>query len=415
MQNKDASISGPKFKTDFIIIGCGIIGINIAADLRKRFPRSKISIIEKEKVPAFHSTGRNSGVLHAGFYYTADTLKAKFTAEGNHFYTDYCKTMGLPINPCGKLVVARNENEVQQFKILLSRAKSNGVALNRVSLSEALKLEPRLNSKFDCLWSPKTSTVDPVAITHSLLKELAKANVETYWDTKFVNKASHNQIQTTRGTFQFEMLINTAGLYADVVAKNFGFAKDLRVLPFKGLYLYASKDAPIFRRHIYPVPNLNNPFLGVHHTQTVDGYSKIGPTAIPAFWREQYKGFERFQLKEFLQIMGDEMSLFFKSDFDFRRLALEEIKKYSRRVLLRESAELATAIHPQHYIKWGQPGIRAQLFDTKQKKLVMDFCIEGAGNNFHVLNAISPAFTCSKPFAQYFVSKMLNESSQVKN
>lgn len=389
-----------KNKTDFLVIGAGIIGISIAIELRKRNPKAKITLIEKESSAAYHSSGRNSGVLHAGFYYTADSLKAKFTKQGNEYLKDYCKTKGLRINHCGKLVVTRNEADLKSLEELFVRAKNNGVVLEELSTQDAQSIEPRVVTHKKAGWSPNTSVVDPLEVMKSLVEDANKAGIEILFDCVFIKKTSSG-IETSKGLYECGFLINAAGLYADKIAKEYDFSQKYRILPFKGLYIYNTNPQKCFNTHIYPVPNLKNPFLGVHHTLTVDGNSKIGPTAIPAFWREQYSGFSRFNLAESVSIISDEIKLLFMGGFDFRSLAIEEIKKYSKTRLISEAAEMATDVKVEDYMKWGKPGIRAQLLNIETKKLEMDFKFEGDSNSLHVLNAVSPAFTCSQPFAQY--------------
>jgi L-2-hydroxyglutarate oxidase LhgO len=201
-------------------------------------------------------------------------------------------------------------------------------------------------------------------------------------------------------------VVNCAGLYADRVALDFGFSRRFRILPFKGLYLYSDEPPHRLRTNIYPVPDLRNPFLGVHFTLTVDGKIKIGPTAIPAFWREQYQGLQRFDFREFLEIAWRDLGLFWSAGFDFRRLAVEELRKYSRHHLVSLAQVLATEVHPANYRKWGRPGIRAQLINIETRKLEMDFVLEGDQRSFHVLNAVSPAWTCSIPFARHVCDEM---------
>ena len=190
-------------------------------------------------------------------------------------------------------------------------------------------------------------------------------------------------------------------MHADSTARQYGFSQHYRIVPFKGLYLYGAEKAPRFRTNIYPVPDLRNPFLGVHFTVTVDGHAKIGPTAIPAFWREQYGGLERFDLADCVATLLRELGLIVFAGFDFRRLALEELLKYNRRHLVKLAGELATDVEVGHYTKWGKPGIRAQLMDIRTRKLEMDFVLEGDESSFHVLNAVSPGWTCSIPFAEH--------------
>jgi len=198
-------------------------------------------------------------------------------------------------------------------------------------------------------------------------------------------------------------VINAAGLYADRVARDFGFSERYRILPFKGLYLYSNEPAGAFRTNIYPVPDLRNPFLGVHFTIKADGHAKIGPTAIPAFWREQYHGFDNFSFRELVEVLIREAGLMLSANFDFRKLAIEEIQKYYRPHLASLAARLAHGVKASDYTHWGEPGIRAQLLDIKSRKLEMDFVIEGDEKSTHVLNAVSPGWTCSIPFAGYVV------------
>jgi L-2-hydroxyglutarate oxidase LhgO len=181
--------------------------------------------------------------------------------------------------------------------------------------------------------------------------------------------------------------------------------RQYRILPFKGLYLYGDAREKL-RTNVYPVPDLGNPFAGVHFTVTVDGHVKIGPTATPAFWREQYSGFSGFRLGEFAQIAARELSLLSRNDFGFRDLAIAEIRKYWRPHLAALAGRLVPDIEPQHYRTWGPPGIRAQLFDVGKRKLEMDFVVEGDDRSLHVLNAVSPAFTCSLPFADYLAERV---------
>ena len=161
-----------------------------------------------------------------------------------------------------------------------------------------------------------------------------------------------------------------------------------------------------FKTHIYPVPDLRNPFLGVHFTVRADGRAKIGPTAIPALWREQYRGLENFSAGELLEIAWRGVGLLVSSDFDFRRLAAEELLKYSRPRLVALAAALATDVRPESYVRWGEAGIRAQLLDIRARRLVMDFLVEGDARSLHVLNAVSPGFTCALPFAGHVCGRI---------
>lgn len=160
------------------------------------------------------------------------------------------------------------------------------------------------------------------------------------------------------------------------------------------------------KTNIYPVPNLRNPFLGVHFTLTVDGRVKIGPTAIPAFWREQYSGFERFSVSEMAEVIYRELGLFCRANFDFRSLAVEEIKKYRKNYLLERAEHLVNGLDRSLFQAWGPAGIRAQLLNIETRSLEMDYVLQGDSGSLHVLNAVSPAFTSSIPFAEYVCEKI---------
>jgi L-2-hydroxyglutarate oxidase LhgO len=388
-------------ETDFLVVGGGIIGLSVARELKRRHHGARVVLIEKENDLGAHASGRNSGVLHAGFYYTADSLKARFCRNGNRRLTEYCESKGLRINKCGKLVVAKNEDELLRLNELLQRGMQNGVALQLITAEEARAIEPRVKTFSKALFSPTTSTVDPMEVMRSLAADARREGIDFRLGASYISR-TEGQTLTSQGPFKTRYLVNTAGLYADRIARDFGFSQNYRILPFKGLYLYAQEPAgTFFRTNIYPVPDLRNPFLGVHFTLTVDGKTKIGPTATPAFWREQYAGWDRFRWEEFLDILLRQAGLFFFSGFDFKGLAMEELRKYSKAHLVSLATGLAENIRPEHYKKWGKPGIRAQLLNTRERKLEMDFVLEGDDCSLHVLNAVSPGFTCALPFAEH--------------
>ncbi|MBN8248010.1 MAG: L-2-hydroxyglutarate oxidase [Verrucomicrobia bacterium] len=391
--------------TDYLVIGGGIIGVCVARELRRRHPNRSVLLVEKESRVGLHASGRNSGVLHAGFYYSADSLKARFCRDGNRALREYIQSRGLALNPCGKLVVARSAADLPQLDELLRRGARNGVELQSVSAAEARRIEPRVITHERALWSPTTATADPSEVIAAMRRDAAAEGVQVWTDAAYAGR-SGDAVVTARGGVTAGYVVNCAGLYADRVALDFGFSQHYRILPFKGLYLYSSEPAGAFRTNIYPVPDLRNPFLGVHFTVTVDGHAKIGPTAIPAFWREQYTGLDRFDPLEFTEIAWRDLGLFLFAGFDFRRLAVEELRKYSRTHLATLARELATDVRPSDYSEWGRPGIRAQLMDIRTRKLEMDFVIEGDARSLHVLNAVSPAWTCSLPFAAHVCDRL---------
>ncbi len=392
---------------DIIIIGAGIMGLALARALKQRKPELSILILEKESEIAQHASGRNSGVLHAGFYYTADSLKARFTVAGSNALREFCKTRSIPINECGKIVVATNAAEVEGLYELERRGKRNGSDVSIITTVEAEKIEPNIRTHEKALFSPKTASTDPALVCEAIARELRSAGVDIKLGTQFL-RAEDNCIITSSGKLKYNILVNAAGLYADKIAQQFGFSRDYTIIPFKGLYLKYEKNKSDVKTNIYPVPNLKNPFLGVHFTKTSNGAIKIGPTAIPAFWREHYNGLSRFSLQEFSQISFEEAKLFFANSFGFRSLAFEELQKYSRKYFISQATKLVKEIDINGFGEYTRPGIRAQLLNLKTRQLVQDFVVEGDAQSVHILNAVSPGFTCSFPFAEYVIERYIS-------
>jgi len=401
-------MNNPNLEIDYLIIGAGVIGLTLARELKGRYPNASIAIVEKEPDVAYHSSGRNSGVLHAGFYYTSDSLKAKFTCEGNALMRQYCNDNNLRINECKKVVVAMNEQELESLYELERRGKANGVDVRLITTEELEKIDPNAVTFKYALWSPNTATVDPVEVCKCFKNELIEKGVKIFFDEPYQKRINGNTIKTAKHTITAKKIINAAGLYADKIAKNFGYSKNYTIIPFKGIYLkYKGNDKPICT-NIYPVPNLKNPFLGVHYTITVDGVTKIGPTSIPAFWRENYKGWSNFRFGELCHILWWEAKLFLCNSFGFRSLAIDEVKKYKRSYFTGLATKMVKTIDKTGFKEWSKPGIRAQLLDVRTKKLVMDFVVEGDKDSVHVLNAVSPAFTGCIPFVRWVVDNYID-------
>jgi L-2-hydroxyglutarate oxidase len=360
-------------RPDFLIVGAGVIGLSIARELRKRHAAATISVIDREPQLAAHASGRNSGVLHAGFYYSPDSLKARFTRVGNERMTAYCLERNLPILRCGKLVIPRDATELAPLDELHRRGVANGVQLSMISAVEARELEPRVRVFERAIWSPSTATVNPRQVMESLLADARRESIDVR-----LGEAWHRRSDAG-------YIINAAGLGAVRIAQEFGFATHYRMIPFRGAYLYSNEPQGALRTHIYPVPDPRFPFLGVHFTLTVDGAIKIGPTARPSI------------------LQGARLLL---TQAELRRQALEELRKSSRRHIVGLAASLATGVDVSQYRKWGLPGVRAQLYDTRRRALEMDFVLEHDDRSMHVLNVVSPGFTCALPFAEHVVDRM---------
>ena len=385
---------------DILVIGGGVIGLTLALELKRRRPGDRIILLDKEPAVGAHASGRNSGVLHAGFYYSADSLKARFCREGNRELRAYIQAKGLPLRQCGKLVVAQDESQLAALDELARRGERNGVAVDMITLDRARQIEPRVKTAGRALWSPSTASADPLLVIAALADDARAAGIDLRLATAY-QRAYPGRIETSGGPLSAGYVVNCAGLHADRIARDFGFSKQFVILPFKGLYLYSSEPAGRLQTNIYPVPDLKNPFLGVHYTVTVDGHIKIGPTALPAFWREQYAGLANFSWRDLWEVCTRELGLLLWAGFDFRGLAWQEVQKISRRYLVSQAARLLDGVTASDYVAWGRPGIRAQLLDTSTRTLVMDFALEGDARSFHVLNAVSPAWTCSLPFARH--------------
>ncbi len=398
-------------KFDFAIIGGGIVGLTIADSLLKKNKQTKIAIFEKEDKLALHSSGRNSGVLHAGFYYSADSLKAKFTRDGNFAMKKFCVDNKLKINYSKKVVVAKNKEEDSTIYELYNRGIKNNVDVKIIDKNELKKIDNNVKTYDVSLYSPNTATVDPIEICKKLEFNLSKKGVFFFKKTPFITRKGSKSFLSSNGRlFYYEKLINCAGLYADKIAKQFGYSKRMSIVPFKGIYLKYTGNKPPVKVNVYPVPNLKNPFLGVHYTVTVNNEVKIGPTSIPAFWRENYTGFKNFKLNELIKILFVEGELFLKNSFGFRNLAIQEIKKYNRKHFVNLASSMVYNFDAKGFNKWIRPGIRAQLLNHDTNELVMDFVVQGDNETTHVLNAVSPAWTCSFPFADFIVNKyILNE------
>ena len=390
---------------DYAIIGSGVVGVSIGSELLRRNPGRRVVILEKEAATGLHASGRNSGVIHAGFYYSPDSLKARLTRDGNSQLREFAKARDLKIQNTGKVVVAQSAKDVPKIHELYSRGIANGVEVEVVSALRLKEIEPLAKTHEVALWSPNTGVGDPMEFMNEFTKEFLELGGEISFGT-YVKSFSANNLDTSKGEFHAGHVINASGLYADKIAAMFGFGSRYTMLPFLGLYIYAPKLKGTLKRHIYPTPDPRNPFLGVHLTTTVDGSVKVGPTAIPVLSREQYSLTSGFNAREFLEILGTYPKFALSPHHDVLSLLRTELPKLSRRVLVRQAKKLAPSIKLEDFTQVGKPGIRAQLFDLKERKLEMDFVVEGDAHSTHVLNAVSPAWTSCISFSKFVVDQM---------
>ena len=399
---------------DFLIVGAGIIGLSLARELQKRYPQKKIAVLEKETSVGKHASGRNSGVLHSGIYYPAGSLKAKLCAEGARELGAYCRDHGLPIRQLGKVILPIQPQDDAQLELLLSRARSNGAKAELIDQQSLQQIEPyAVSCTGKALHSPETSVVDPMAVLIHVSNSLRSKGVEIFLNAKTEKVDAPDASLTAGGEiFRFGYLFNTAGVYADTIAKEFGIGKKYTILPFKGTYYQLSDTSNInVRGLIYPVPDLRVPFLGVHFTRSIGGNVYLGPTAIPAFGRENYTGLNGVHFLDATGILLATLQQFVRNKQGFRTLILEESSRFFKNQFTKGAKALVPKIKPQHLIPCDKVGIRAQLLDKEKKELVMDFVVESGKNSIHILNAVSPAFTSAFSFARFVVNELESRSS----
>lgn len=389
---------------DLVVIGGGVVGLALADAWLARNPTDSVVVYDKEDHLAAHASGRNSGVLHAGFYYAPDSLKARLTRDGNRMLREFCAERGVPVRETGKVVVTTSEEQLPSLMTLLERGQANGVELELIDEDGLAELEPLARTVDKALWSPSTAVASPAAVVDALADRVRDrgGRVEL---TSPVTGAGPGWVMSLRdGRVKAGHVINAAGLYADTVAHWFGFGAEYRMLPFKGLYWYGNWEPGRLQRHVYPVPDPRNPFLGVHLTVTVDGRAKIGPTAIPALWREDYGGVDRINTREVWDVARTFPRFLTSKHHDVPGLLRTEFPKYSRTHLVNQAATLVPSVRPQDFTEKGKPGVRAQLLHVPTGKLEMDFVVEGDDQSTHMLNAVSPAWTSSLAVADYVVA-----------
>jgi len=393
---------------DFLICGGGIIGLTIARELVLR-GHENIVIIEKEDAPGMHASGRNSGVLHSGIYYTPESLKARVCLTGNLLMKDYCREKNLPLLEKGKVVVASDDKQVETLREIYKRALKNGALVELIDERQLSEIEPNAKTAGSALYVKQTAVVEPKAIVKSLYADLLSSKkVRTITGCRLQGLSGSKTAITNMGQINFGSFINAAGAYSDRVAHIFGVGLNYKHIPFKGIYwkLIPSKSQMV-NGNIYPVPDIRNPFLGVHFTRAISGDVYIGPTAIPVLGRENYKWFEGVDIEAF-GIIYREVVLFLL-DPKFREVALTEPKKYIFKFFFESARRLVKELDPEDIEPSEKSGIRPQLLDWNTKELIMDFLIIKDGTSLHILNSISPAFTSSMAFARYLTTEYIEK------
>jgi L-2-hydroxyglutarate oxidase LhgO len=398
-------------KCDLLILGAGAVGISIGIAYLEDFPGSTVVIADKEDQIGKHASGRNSGVLHAGFYYSPESLKAKFCREGNIALRALVKKHGIPLREVGKVVVTRNEEEDARLESLFQRGLHNKVELELLDESKLSKYEPLAVTKNRFLWSPTTAVSDPGLVISALRKEFEKLGGKIHLTERINLKVLGNEVQDSNNKYDSKFIVNAAGAQADRISREIDVGLDYAMLPFMGVYRYTRQDQLSLKRLVYPVPHPLNPFLGVHFTLTVDGLVKIGPTAIPIVGREQYSIREGWSIVDSVQAVKSAVALVKGESHNLGSILKSEWPKIMLSKLVQESAELVPSAIGVKNWKKKPPGIRAQLVHLPSGKLEQDFVVRRHLNSVHVLNAVSPGWTSAIPFGKWLVEKYLSKST----
>jgi L-2-hydroxyglutarate oxidase LhgO len=389
---------------DFVVIGAGIVGLTIALELKRRQAGAHIIVLEKETAPGRHSSGRNSGVLHSGIYYPPASLKARVCGEGAREWADYCTARNLPLSRIGKILIPLRQEDAGQLDLLEERAAANQVDAVRIGEAELRSLEPEARSATgEALFVRSTAVVSSTDAFAEIMKDVRAAGIEVLCGGVLDDvRPEGRTLNWGDEQISYGHAINTAGLHADSVAHKFGVGERYTLLPFKGIYWKLDPDAGLDIRHlIYPVPDLRVPFLGVHTTTAIDGTVYVGPTAVPAFGRENYRGLHGVETDELFRILTHLGSQYLSGRNGFRRLAWQEGRRYFKRYFAEAGRQLLPRLRPEHLLPCAKVGIRAQMLDKTSGELVTDFLVKSGPASTHVLNAISPAFTSAFPFARH--------------
>jgi len=392
--------------TDICILGAGIVGLTVAYQLTERHPSLNITIIDKEPEVGKHSSGRNSGVLHAGLYYQPNSLKAKVCVKGAKRLRRWCETEKIPILSCGKIITPQKIELDEQLEVLLKRGQANGAIVELIDQRQFDELAPDgRTSSGRALWSPDTCVVKPILVIQQLQKRLEDRGVNfimSQHQWRFLPNS--NQITISgNATISYAHLFNCTGLQADRVAHKFSIGDNYTMLPFKGNYWQLRDDAPFkFSTNLYPVPDLDVPFLGVHVTPSIDGATYLGPTATPALGRENYTGFcgiEPVMALEFMTHMAVQMVV----DKRMRRYVYDQAFEWLPHKFLQAAQSILPRLEMQHIKRSAKTGIRPQLYDLNKRELVQDFVMLDGEKSTHIINAISPAFTASFELADHIL------------
>ncbi|MEJ2096614.1 MAG: L-2-hydroxyglutarate oxidase [Deltaproteobacteria bacterium] len=391
-------------KYDVIVVGGGIVGVSTAWQLRMRYPGCRILLLEKEPEVGLHQTGRNSGVVHAGVYYEPGSMKSIFCREGNRATYEFCSRHRVPVQRCGKMLVATDSLEYQRMEALYQRILKNRIRVERLDRGDIQTREPNI-SGIAALFVPDTGIVDYGRITRKMAELFMQSGgVIKCRHPLFSLRESKDQVTVSAGGHRFvsRYLIACAGLYADRLVKLLGIRPEFQIIPFRGEYYQLSPSKRNIIHHlIYPIPNPNLPFLGIHLTRMIHGTVTAGPNAVMALKREGYQKtqinlydlFEMMRFKGFWNVIRQHLGagvLELKNSL-FKSAYLKAVQKYCPQLR-------GNDLRPY------PAGVRAQAVD-KNGTLIHDFLFVNTRRTIHVCNAPSPAATSAIPIGRHIVEK----------
>lgn len=390
---------------DFLVAGAGIVGLSTAYKLSKKFPDASILVLEKENRVAAHQTGHNSGVIHSGVYYQPGSYKAKNCVDGRHQLVDYCRENGVQHEICGKIIVASKEKDLPRLHNLFERGLQNEIEdISLIDEQEMKEIEPFV-AGVQAIHVPCAGIVDFTGVCQSLHGKLKESGNTVIFDTPV--KAVHQTngcltVQSEKESFKTKHFINCTGLHSDRVARASGIKPDIKIVPFRGEYFELTSEAQHkVKGLIYPMPNPEFPFLGVHFTKMALGGVECGPNAVFAFKREGYKK-TSFDLKDTIETF--DFPGFWRLAGKHWQMGLDEIyRSFSKSGFLKNLQKLIPSITLAD-LKNSPSGVRAMALKP-DGELVDDFYFETTDREIHVLNAPSPAATAGLSIGDEIVKK----------
>ncbi|BBX07896.1 L-2-hydroxyglutarate oxidase [Mycolicibacterium aichiense] len=391
---------------DLVVVGAGIVGLAVAREWMSRRPQDSVAVVEREDGPARHQTGHNSGVVHGGIYYPPGSLKARLCVDGARMMYEYCEHNAISHERCGKLIVAVSADELGRLDDLQERGIANAVpGLRRVGAREIAEIEPNAVG-LQALHAPNTGIVDYPAVARTLAAELTAAGVSIRFGTEVtgIEGADNPTVHTTGGPLRAHTVIACAGLWADRLARRAGAPRDPQIVPFRGAYLgLTPTESPRLNGMIYPVPNPDLPFLGVHITKHITGDVTLGPTAMMVGARDAYS-LRRLRIRDSWETLAWPGT--WRVARRYWRVGLDEIRMAaSRRAFVTAAARYMPGLTLADLDGSSHAGVRAQAVG-RDGSLVDDFVISRDGHISHVRNAPSPAATSAFALAGELVDRV---------